>query len=99
MFTGHEGALKYSLQALAQPAHYQLRLLNVWSDNPSELPERLVQAHRHVTRAISLSLTNEQRTTLVPLFEKLKSFSGPKHAAHWREAAFVESSHREDVRQ
>jgi len=99
MFTGYEDALKYSLQALAQPAEYQRRLLHVWFEDLSEMPERLVQAHRHLTKRVKPSFTDRQQAALVDIFMKFESFSGPVHATHWRESALVESSHWEDVRQ
>src|SRR5262245_48783794 len=70
-----QDALKYSLQALAQPAEFQHRLLSVWLDPPAELPERFVQAHRHIL-AQSISLTKSQTDAIGALHAKFQSFCG-----------------------
>jgi hypothetical protein len=91
-------ALKYSLQALAQPAESQHHLLNVWLDPPAELPERFVHAHRRIL-ADSFALTKSQIDALDALHSEFRSFSGPRNAEHWRDEALNTSTHWEAVRQ
>lgn len=91
-------ALKYSLQALAQPAAFQHRLLDVWLEFPSELPERFVHAHRHVVASL-FTLTKFQADALDALYSKFNSFCGPSNAEHWGDKALEASRHWEDVRQ
>jgi hypothetical protein len=91
-------SLKYSLQALAQPAEYQHRLLSVWLDPPAELPERFIQAHRHFL-AESASLAKSQENAIEALHAKFESFCGPSNAEHWRHDALDASPHWEAVRE
>jgi hypothetical protein len=93
-----QDALRYSLQALAQPADFQRRLLDVWHDPPDELPERFVQAHRHVLANAREGLTKSQADVLEALHTKFRSFCGPSNAEHWREEALDTSPHWEAVR-
>lgn len=91
-------ALKYSLQALAQPAEFQHRLLNVWLEYPSEIAERFVQAHRHVV-ALGPPLTKPQTDAIALLHARFRSFSGPSNAEHWSDKALDTSSHWQEARQ
>jgi hypothetical protein len=87
MPTNHLEALKYTLQALAQPPEFQHRLLSAWREDVSELCERLVQAERHLAGPPGVQITMAQLTALSALRTCLESFSGPAHAEHWREDA------------
>ncbi|MBI1176940.1 hypothetical protein GC207_05820 [bacterium] len=90
-------ALKYSLQALAQSAGFQKRLLKVWLQPPAELPERFCQAKRHLV-ATGVALTPEQTASLDALHAAFASFSGPTNVEHWREEALVSSPHWISIR-
>ena len=92
-------ALKYSLQALAQPATFQHQLLSVWLEDVSELPERFVQAERHMVRGESYEFTAEQRETLAALHAKFESFCGPANADHWQDQALDWSPHWSAIRE
>src|SRR5260221_9119414 len=90
-------ALKYSLQALAQSADFQHRLLQVWMEPPAELPERFRQAQRHLVDG-GAKLTHEQTASLEALHAVFAAFSGPTNAEHWRKEALETSSQWISVR-
>jgi hypothetical protein len=90
-------ALKYSLQALAQPAEFQHRLLSVWLEEPAEMPERFVQAHRHVV-AMGPTLTTPQADAIALLHARFRSFSGPSNAEHWSDEALDTSNCWQEAR-
>jgi hypothetical protein len=91
--------LRCSLQALAQPAAFQHRLLSVWLEGPAELPERFVQAERHLVKGEGHEFGPEQREALDALHAAFKSFSGPANAAHWKPNALDWSPHWNAVRE
>ncbi len=91
--------LKYSLQALAQPAPFQHLLLSVWSEGVSELPERFMQAERHLVRGERYRFTTTQRETLAALHARFESFCGPANADHWRDEALDWSPHWVAIRE
>jgi hypothetical protein len=99
MNTSHWDALKFSLQALAQPAAFQHRLLSVWLEDVPELPERFIQAERHLVRGEGREFSPQQRDALEALRARLESFCGPANADHWSDAALGWSSHWTAVRQ
>ncbi|HEY6562828.1 MAG TPA: hypothetical protein VI072_36440 [Polyangiaceae bacterium] len=90
-------SLKLSLQALAQPADFQLLLLDSWAEPPAELPERVVQAWRALL-ARNTDVTPEQRSAMSALFDKIEAFSGPSNNEHWSEYGLRESEHWNHVR-
>jgi hypothetical protein len=98
MFTKHWDALRFALQALAQPTRFQHRLLSIWAENVSELPERFVQAERHLVRGQKVLFTPEQQATLAALHARFESFCGPANAAHWTHNAIESSPHWADIR-
>jgi hypothetical protein len=98
MFTNHWDALKYALQALAQPCAFQQRLLDVWLQNAGELPERLIMAERHLVRGQGALMTKEQQEALATLRARFESFCGQANAEHWEDDALAWSSHWSDVR-
>jgi hypothetical protein len=98
MFTNHWDALKFSLQALAQPAMFQHRLLSVWLEDVSELPEQFVQAERHLVRGQGVDFTPEQQAALDALHARFESFCGPANAEHWADHAVESSPQWADIR-
>lgn len=91
-------ALRYSLQALAEPAEYQRKLLVHWREDLAELPERFVQSERHVRSVGASGFTAEQEQALAELHGHLNSFCGPAHAEHWKDEALDWSPHWMQVR-
>jgi hypothetical protein len=88
----HLSSLRHALQALAQDAVFQESLLSSWLEPPAELPERVVQAWRHLL-ASDQPFTENQVAAIEALFAHFKSFSGPDHANHWVESALPTSRH------
>jgi hypothetical protein len=93
-----QAALKYSLQALAQSADFQRRLLHVWLEEPAELPERFVQARKHVVANPATVLTKSQTDSMAAIYAIFRSFSGPAFAEHWGDDALDSSPHWEAAR-
>jgi len=98
MFTNHWDALRFSLQALAQPTAFQHQLLSVWRENVSELPERFVQAERHLVRGQKVVFTPQQQERLAALHTRFESFCGPANADHWTDNTMESSPHWADIR-
>lgn len=92
-------ALKFSLQALGQPAAFQRSLLSVWREDTSELPERFFQAERHAARGEHYNFTSAQQESLDALHAKFESFCGPTNADHWRDDALDWSPHWSTIRE
>src|SRR5437868_6708521 len=99
METQRLNALKCTLQALAQPAAFQHRLLSVWRDGVAELPERFVHAERGVVQNGCYAFTAAQRDALAALHSGLEPFCGPANAAHWQDDALDWSPHWAAVRE
>jgi hypothetical protein len=93
-----QAALKYSLQALAESADFQRRLLHVWLEEPAELPERFVQARKYVVANPATVLTKPQADSMAAIYAIFRSFSGPAFAEHWSEDALDSSPHWEAAR-
>jgi hypothetical protein len=91
-------ALKFSLQALAQPADFQRGLLSAWGEGVAELGERFVQAERRLVRGEGRVFTRAQGEALAALHARFEAFCGPANAAHWREDALGWSPHWAAVR-
>ena len=94
----HWKALKFSLQALAQSAAYQHRLLSVWSENVEELPERFSHAERRLRLGVKSEFTADQQKALAAMRACFESFCGPQNSEHWQEASLDSSPHWESVR-